>query len=193
MTKAIENIEEFFISPDRDPIAEFRAHGLLPSETTDRIYTPQDHRRWRFRPVWPPWPNPGPDQPARAVHCRAGTDVGQRAAVVHAGDTAEIGFRWNPGTFFGSLVWFDFRNLGANRNLVAWIELRVNPPGPTTFRLGGSGNPTSILVSNQGTGGQRTIIPLTLKSGSDGRAIAFVTPTEPGAGGAWYSTTLFGF
>ena len=82
-----------------------------------------------------------------------------------AGDTAEIGFRWNPGTFFGSIVWFDFRNLGANRNLVAWIELRVNPPGPTTFRIAGSGNPTSILVSNQGTGGQRLIVPLALKSG----------------------------
>lgn len=46
-----------------------------------------------------------------------------------SGDTAEIGFRWNPGTFFGSIVWFDFRNLGANRNLVAWIEMRVNPRG----------------------------------------------------------------
>jgi hypothetical protein len=110
-----------------------------------------------------------------------------------AGDTAEIGFRWNPGTFFGSIVWFDFRNLGSNRNLVAWIELRVNPPGPTTFRLAGSGNPTGVLVSNQGTGGQRTIVPLTLKSGPDGRAIAYVTPTEPGAGGVWYGTTLFGF
>ena len=32
-----------------------------------------------------------------------------------------------------------------------------------------------------------------LKSGSDGRAIAFVTPTEPGAGGVWYGTILFGF
>jgi hypothetical protein len=48
-------------------------------------------------------------------------------------------------------------------------------------------------VSNQGTGGQRAIVLLTLKSGSDGRAIAFVTPTEPGAGGVWYGTTLFGF
>lgn len=48
---------------------------------------------------------------------------------VIARDTAGIGFRWNPGTFFGSIVWFDFRNLGANRNLVAWIELRVNPRG----------------------------------------------------------------
>jgi hypothetical protein len=48
-------------------------------------------------------------------------------------------------------------------------------------------------VSNQGTGGQRAIVLLTLKSGSDGRAIAFVTPTEPGTGGVWYGTTLFGF
>jgi hypothetical protein len=54
-------------------------------------------------------------------------------------------------------------------------------------------NPTRILVSNQGTGGQRAIVPLTLKSGSDGRATAFVTPTEPGAGGVWYGATLFGF
>jgi len=37
MTKAIENLEELFISPDRHLIAEFHEQGLLPSETTDRI------------------------------------------------------------------------------------------------------------------------------------------------------------
>ena len=187
MTKAIENIEELFTNPDRDPVAEFRAQGLLPSETTDRSYTPQ-----------------AVQAPAGAVALaqtspRAPFIAGRAQMSVSgpqwfiAGDTAEIGFRWNPGTFFGSIVWFDFRNLGANRDLLAWIELRVNPPGPTTFRIAGSGNPTSILISNQGTGGQRMIVPLVLKSGADGRAIAYVTPTEPGFGGAWYSTTLFGF
>ena len=64
-----------------------------------------------------------------------------------AGDTAEIGFRRNPGTFFGSIVWFDFRNLGANRNLVAWIELRVNPPAPRR-----SGSP--VPATNQRSGEQ---------------------------------------
>jgi len=187
MTKAIENLEELFISPDRHLIAEFHEQGLLPSETTDRIYTPQ-----------------AVQVPAGAVSLaqtspRVPFIAGRAQMSVSgpqwfiAGDAAEIGFRWNPGTFFGSIVWFDFRNLGANRNLLAWIELRVNPPGPTTFRLAGSGNPTIILVNNQGTAGQRTIVPLTLKSGPDGRAIAYVTPTELGFGGAWYSTTLFGF
>jgi len=187
MTKAIENLEELFVSQDRDPIAEFRAQGLVPSETTDRLYKPQAVQVPAGVATLAQTSPRAPFIAGRAQMSVSGPQW------VIAGDTAEIGFRWNPGTFFGSIVWFDFRNLGANRKLVAWIELRVSPPGPTTFRLGGSGNPTSVLVSNQGTGGQRTIVPLALKSGSDGRAIAFVTPTEPGAGGVWYATTLFGF
>ncbi len=187
MTKAIENIEELFTDPNRDLIAEFRAQGLLPNQTTDRIYTPQ---AMQVPAGAATLAQTSPRLPF--VAGRAQMSVSGPQWFI-AGDTAEIGFRWNPGTFFGSIVWFDFRNLGANRTLVAWIELRVNPPGPTTFRLAGSGNPTSILVNNQGTGGQRVFVPLTLKSGSDGRAIAYVTPTEPGSGGAWYGTTLLGF
>jgi len=109
-----------------------------------------------------------------------------------AGDNAEIGFRWIPGSF-GSIVWLDVQNLGANRNLLIYIELRVNPPGAVTFTLGGTGNPTSTLVSHHGTGGARTFVPLSLKSTADGRAIAYVTPTQPDFGGAWYGATLYGF
>jgi len=186
MTTTVTSIEELFRNPDADPLAEMRAQGLLPREITDKPYRP----------------DPAVIQPASAT---ALANISPRAAYIGgrahmsisgpqwfiAGATAEIGFKWNPGSW-GSIVWFDFYNLGANRDLVCWIELRVNPPGPTTFRLGGSGNPTGIIINHQSTGGQRTWIPMYLRSGSDGRAVAYVTPTQLGGGGAWYATSLYG-
>lgn len=53
MTKAIENIAELFSNPDRDPIAEFRAQGLLPNETTDRIFTPEAAQVPASVATWP--------------------------------------------------------------------------------------------------------------------------------------------
>jgi hypothetical protein len=187
MTTTVTSIEELFRNPAADPVAEMRAQGLLPREITDKVYRP----------------DPAVVQPASAsalatVTPRSAYIAGRAQMSVSgpqwfiAGTSAEIGFKWNPGSW-GSIVWFDFYNLGANRDLICWIELRVNPPATTTFRLGGTGNPTGTIVNHQSTGGLRTWVPIYLKSMADGRAIVFVTPTGLGDGGAWYSTSLYGF
>ena len=186
MTKPLDRTEDLIKLPVPDALAALQRQGLLPTSTTDRVFKP----------------DPGDVQPSFAalalisprnayIAGRATMSVSNPQWFV-AGDNAEIGFRWIPGGF-GSLVWFDFQNVGANRNLIIYIELRVNPPGPVTFRLGATGNPTNTLVSNQGTGGLRTYVPLSMKSTAEGRAIAYVTPTQPDYGGAWYSTSLYGF
>ena len=186
MTTSLERTDELIKLPVPDALAALRQQGLLPASTTERVYQrdPVD--------VQPSFAALAQISPRNAyIAGRASMSVSGPQWFI-AGDNAEIGFRWVPGTF-GSIVWLEFRNLGANRNLLIYIELRVNPPGAVTFILGGTGNPTSTLVSNQSTGDVRTFIPLSLKSTADGRAIAYVTPQQPDYGGAWYSATLYGF
>jgi len=186
MTTSLERTEELAKLPVQDALAALRRQGLLPTSTTERLYQPDPEE------IAPSFAALAQISPRNAyIAGRASMSVSSPQWFI-AGDNAEIGFRWVPGTF-GSIVWFDFQNLGANRNLLIYIELRVNPPAAVTFTLGATGNPTTTLVSNQSTGGVRTFVPLSLKSTANGRAIAYVTPKQFNDGGAWYSTTLYGF
>ena len=184
MTTSLERTEELIKLPVPDALAALHRQGLFPTSTTERTYRPD--------PSGTPPSFAALAQNSPRLHRRPGVDVGQQPAVVRRGRQRRNRFRWIPGSF-GSIVWLDVQNLGANRNLLIYIELRVNPPGAVTFTLGGTGNPTSTLVSHQGTGGARTFVPLSLKSTADGRAIAYVTPTQPDFGGASYGATLYGF
>ena len=101
-----------------------------------------------------------------------------------------MSFRSQSGSS-GGIIWNDFVGLGANRQLLVWISLRVYGGGSVT--IGGTGNPSTVVVSSVSTGGQTTSIPYALTSTSDGRATLYLVPTSSGMGGAWLGSTLYGF
>jgi hypothetical protein len=75
---------------------------------------------------------------------------------------------------------------------VAWVDVMVYGPGGTSLTLTATGNPAFTTVSRDTTGGQKVSVPVGLKSTSAGAAMVVLAPSQPGHGGAWYGTTLYG-
>ncbi len=98
-----------------------------------------------------------------------------------------VGLANTPNVFDG-VLWNDFRGLAAGQHLVVWLKIRAYGSG--TLSIGGTGNPSTVVVSNPGA---TTLIdvPFALTASNSGTAILFVVPTLTGMGGEWASSTLY--
>jgi hypothetical protein len=183
MSVTADRIDDLFRQPVSDVLPALRAVGLLPERTTEVLWTP----------------NPDDVQPNFAA--LAQIDVQHPFSFGHAsmtsygaqwvatGGSAEVSIRSHTGSLDG-MIFLNFTGLGANRKCIAWVDLRVY--GGSSLTLGGTGNPSTVVVSSASTGGQRTSVPLALTAMSNGQASAYVVPTLAGQGGVWYSTIVYG-
>jgi hypothetical protein len=186
MTDVASRSEDLFKLPVADALAGMRAQGLLPSSTTET----------RWSPAGAP------------VRTRATTALAQcsprypftegRATVLVMGPQwytpgfgvglGEVSMR-NAGSL-GSIAWFTFENLGANATCIAWFDMQVLGPASTSFTLTGTGNPSTLVVTNQASSGQRVSVPLFLTATPDGRAYCTMYPTKLGHTGMWFGTRV---
>jgi hypothetical protein len=185
MTDILERADDLFRRPFEEALPTLRAEGLLPETTTDRVWTP----------------NPGVVQPITAPLVQLDP---RKPYIAGKGDLSvfepqwyltngvpEVSIRSQPGAF-ASVIWVGFSGLGANRKCIAWFDLLVYGPASTSISLGGSGNPSTVVVTHQATAGQRTWVPLALTASASGTALAFMIPTLTGHGGRWHATQLYG-
>jgi hypothetical protein len=185
MTDILDRADDLLLRPFEEALPALRAQGMLPETTTERAWTP----------------NPGVVQPIAAPLVQLDP---RKPYVAGKGDltvfepqwyasngTPEVSIRSQPGGF-ASVIYTGFAGLGANRKCIAWFDLRVYSGASTSITLGGSGNPSTVVVTNQATGGQRTWVPLALTANASGTALAYMVPTLNGHGGAWYGVSLYG-
>ena len=166
-----------------------RAQGLLPAATTER--------RWARNPTVAM-----PDGPAATSALLAKITPRQPYTASRASLWASRAEWYSSGANQENLgsddspsdnsIFLSFETLGANRKCIVWFDLSVYGPGSSSVTLGGTGNPSVAVVTNQATGGQRMWIPLALTALSDGRAYAWMAPSKPGEGGDWYGAEVYG-
>ena len=184
-TLSAERVDELFRQPADDALPALRAAGLLPERTTEQIWTPNAAD---VQPTVAALAQLDPRHPYTAGKASM-TAYGPQW--FHTGGSADVSIRSQAGSLSG-IVYFTFSNLGANRKCIVWFDLRVNGPSGSSITLGGSGNPSTVVVTFQATGGQRTWVPLALTASSSGQAIAYMVPTLSGHGGAWYGSSVYG-
>jgi hypothetical protein len=186
MTDIAVRTEELFRLPRSEALAAMRAEGLLPATTTERRWAPD-----------PTIVKPAVDSGLIAkVDARRPYSAGKASLVVARPQYYATGA--NPGIDLIddspnlNTIFLSFETLGANRKCIAWFDLSVFGPGTRSFTLGATGNPSTVVVTNQATGGVRTWVPLALTSLADGRAYAWMAPTKSGDGGTWFATEVYG-
>jgi hypothetical protein len=183
MTDTALRADELFRLPVPEALAAMRAQGLLPATTTET--------RWA--------PDPTLVQPAAAAalaqidprrpYTAGRASLSASAPQFFSTGIGEVSIRDEAGL---NAIFFNFQTLGANRKCIAWFDLRVYGPGSTSLTLGGTGNPSTVVVTNQATAGQKVSVPYALTALPDGRASAYVVPSFPTHGGVWYGTTVYG-
>jgi hypothetical protein len=185
MSITAERIDDVFQLPAAEALPILRSAGLLPERPTEVL--------WK--------PNPADVQPSAAA-ALAQIDprhpfTSSRASMSAFGPqwfttgAPEVSIRSQMGSLNG-VIYLNFSTLGANRKCIAWFDLLVYGPTGSSLTLGGTGNPSTVVVSQAATGGQRTWVPFALTASSSGQATAYIVPTLSGHGGAWYGTTLYG-
>ncbi|MGS0684929.1 hypothetical protein ACVBEQ_07225 [Nakamurella sp. GG22] len=186
MTTSTDRIQDVLAAPDSNTIRVLQEQGLLPVSTTERVWTREDAQQ----------------QPAVGLlavidpkHTFAAGKMSLSVSNPDSFYTNDVGgdvvLRSRVGTF--TSLFLAFNGLGSNRKLLAWFDVRVFGPGSTSLTIGGTGNPSTTVVTNQATGGQRVTIPFGMTATSDGRAYAYVVPTLTGHAGSWYGTSVYGF
>lgn len=181
----LDRLDEVLRQPPEDALPALRSAGLLPAKTTERTWSP----------------DPDQVQPATAALLAELTPnkpyaAGKASMFTYGpqwfssgtGSLNEVSIRTSGG--FSGVIYFHFNGLGANRKCIAWLDLRVY--GGSSLAIGGTGNPSTVVVTAQATGGQRTWVPFALTAGSGGTAICYLVPTLTGQGGAWYGISLYG-
>jgi hypothetical protein len=173
---------EIFIRPIEEALAAARAAGLLPERVTDRVWKPDPAQ---VQPAFGLLSTLTPKAPFTAKGYLSAT----RPDYFQAGNTPYIAMQSKPGIFDG-VVWHSFNGLGANRQCIIWLSLRVY--GASSLIIGGTGNPSQLTVSHANTGGQTVSVPFGMTATSDGRAYLYIVPAQDNQGGEWYSSSLYG-
>lgn len=186
MTDIIDRAPTTLDRPSEGTFAALRADGLLPATTTQTIYVRDPAQ------VQPAFASLAQIDPRRThTPGRASLSI-SGATWFFTNDTGgEAAIQSGTGQF--SAIFLSFSGLGANRKLIGWFDVRVFGPGSSSLTIGGSGNPSTVVVSNQQTGGARTSVPFAMTATADGRATAYLVGSLTGHGGSWYGTTLWGF
>ncbi len=186
MTDILDRTASILERPTQDTFAALRADGLLPATTTETIYV-RDAAQ-----VQPSFASLAQIDPRRThTPGRASLSISGATWFFTNDSSGEASIKSGTGQF--SAIFLSFVGLGANRKLIGWFDLRVFGPGSSSLTIGGSGNPSTVVVSNQQTGGARTSVPFAMTATADGRATAYIVGTLNGHGGSWYGTTLWGF
>src|SRR5262245_38721437 len=184
MTDVLDRADDVFLRPLEEALPALRAEGLLPETTSERLWAPNPGV---VLPIAAPFVQLDPRKPYIAGKGDITVFGPQWYATV---GTPEVSIRSTPGGF-SSVIYFGFSGLGANRKCIAWFDLRVYSGASTALVLGGSGNPSTVVVTNGATGGQRTWVPLALTANASGNAVAYMVPSQTGHGGVWFATQLY--
>jgi hypothetical protein len=186
MTDVAFRSEDLSKLPVAEALAAMRAEGWLPSNPTETRWNPVGAPvRTRASVVLAQVSPRHPFTAGRAtllvmapVWYAAGSGVG----------SGEM-FMKNTGSL-GTIAYFTFENLGANAKCIAWFDIQVNAPASSSFTLSGTGNPSTLIVTNQATNGQRVSVPLVLTALPDGRAYCTMFLTQLGHAGSWFCATV---
>lgn len=185
-TTGTDRTRDPIAAPDENTFRLLREQRLLPETTTEKLWTPDDAQQ---QPSFAALAQLDPKHtftPGRSSLSASNADSFYTNEL-----TGELSLRSRAGAFTALFV--SFAGLGSNRKLIAWFDVRVFGPAATSLTIGGTGNPSTTVVTNQATGGQRVSIPFGMTATSDGRAYAFLVPTLTGHGGSWFGTSLYGF
>ncbi len=182
MTQTTVNDAEVFRLPPEEALAELRAAGLLPARPAEQLWRPDASQ---VQPAFAPLTTLTPRVPFTPKGYLSAT----RPDDFHAGTNPNVTMQTRPGVFDG-VVWHSFSGVGANRQCIMWVSLRVF--GGSSLVIGGTGNPSTLTVTASATGGQQVSIPFGLTATSDGRVYTYLVPALDNMGGQWFSTTLYG-
>jgi hypothetical protein len=186
MTTATDRAQFLLEVPTEDTIRRLREQRLLPESDRETQWTKADAK-------------PVPSFAALAqVDPKHTFKAGQFSLSVSNADgfftndvAGQLTLRSQAGAF--TALFLSFAGLGANRKVLAYFDIQVFGPASNSITIGGTGNPSTAVVTNQATGGQRLNIPFGMTATSDGRAYAYLVPTLTGNSCAWYGTSLYGF
>jgi hypothetical protein len=172
--------DELFAQPLEVTLASLRDAGLLPSET--RAVTWQQDQQAMEPAAGAVFATLSPQVPFSAQ----GSLFAQNIDSYAAGTSPAISMSSASGRRTG-VVYNDFRGLGGSSQCLALIKVSVDQPNSLT--IGGTGNPTQLIVAGSATAGTVSV-GFTLTASEDGTAALYVLPSRVGMSGFWLSTSL---
>ena len=185
MVTTIDHIDDVLRRPPDEALAALRDAGLLPANPIDERWTPS---RNAVRPAATPLLQVDPSRPY--VPGKARTLV-LNAASSFAGILGEVFVRLAPST--PGIIYLYLSELGPNRACVAWLDVRVAHPPTSTLKIGATGNPSTLLVTHQASGGQRMQVPFAFTATASGESTLYLVPTVPtGSGAYWHAASIYG-
>lgn len=182
MTQTANETREMFAQPFPEALAAGRKAGMFPASPTQREWRPDASQ---VQPAFGLITSLTPRVPFTAKGYVSAT----RPDYFQPGNTPYISMYSTPGVFDG-VVWHTFNGLGASRNLIIWLSLRVY--GGSSLVIGGTGNPAQLTVTSASTAGQQVSVPFGMTSTQDGRAYLYLLPSLDNQGGQWFSSSLYG-
>lgn len=185
MTTATDRTRDLIAAPDEDTLRLLREQKLLPDSTTEARWTPDDAQQ---QPSFAALAQLDPKH--TFTPGRSSLSVANAESFYTNDSAGTLILRSRAGAFTALFV--SFFGLGANRKLISFFDVQVFGPASTSITIGGTGNPSTTVVSNQATAGQRVSIPFAMTATSDGRAYAYLVPSLTGHSGAWFGTSLYG-
>jgi len=186
MTTATDRADVLIEVPTEDTLRILREQQLLPAAGKEIPWTKADARPL---PSFAALAQVDPKHTFKSGHFSL--SISNAESLFTNEVTGQLHLRSRAGVFTALFV--SFAGLGANRKILAYFDVQVFGPGSNSVTIGGTGNPSNSVVSNQATGGQRVSIPYGMTATSDGKAYAFLVPTLTGNSCAWYGTSVYGF